>query len=251
MYQVEYAALKYYNNVISDECLYIGMLFHNLTTGKRDFRYISNFKRFQAFDDEADIDFIKLYLAGIKRQVEISLLNYQDNFSIANFTKIYVNEFRFSEVTTMVVEENDDYVENLTKMYLKFDFNKEKRLSNSLEKKYIRKILASSKVDFSIPKISGTYEENVTFDYIIGDVAVKLFSFKEKNAGKMIEYRMIPLLVCSARIGEELNAAAITRGLGGDVKRTNVCQIGFHIQDYVLILVCAVPYLIWILSILK
>lgn len=75
--------------------------------------------------------------------------------------------------------------------------------------------------------------------------------FGGKNAGKMIEYRMIPLLVCSARIGEELNAAAITRGLGGDVKRTNVCQIGFHIQDYVFILVCAVPYLIWILSILK
>lgn len=69
--------------------------------------------------------------------------------------------------------------------------------------------------------------------------------FGGKNAGKMIEYRMIPLLVCSARIGEELNAAAITRGLGGDVKRTNVCQIGFHIQDYVLILVCAVPYLIF------
>ena len=44
MYQVEYASLKYYNNVISEECLYIGMLFHNLTTGKRDFRYISNFK---------------------------------------------------------------------------------------------------------------------------------------------------------------------------------------------------------------
>ena len=64
--------------------------------------------------------------------------------------------------------------------------------------------------------------------------------FGGKNAGKMIEYRMIPLLVCSARIGEELNAAAITRGLGGDVKRTNVCQIGFHIQDYVLILVCEI-----------
>ena len=75
--------------------------------------------------------------------------------------------------------------------------------------------------------------------------------FGGKNAGKMIEYRLIPLLVCSARIGEELNAAAITRGLGGDVKRTNVCQIGFHIQDYVLILMCAAPYLIWILSILK
>lgn len=35
--------------------------------------------------------------------------------------------------------------------------------------------------------------------------------FGGKNAGKMIEYRLLPLLVCSARIGEELNAAAITR----------------------------------------
>lgn len=153
MYQIEYAALKYYNNVISDECLYIGMLFHNLTTGKRDFRYISNFKRFQSFDDEADIDFVKLYLAGIKQQVEENLFNYKTDFSISNFTKIYVNEFRFSDVTTMEVEENEDYVEALTKMYLKFDFSKEKRLSNSEEKKYIRKILSSSNVAFSSPKV--------------------------------------------------------------------------------------------------
>lgn len=122
MYQVEYAALKYYNNVVSDECLYIGMLFHNLTTGKRDFRYISNFSRFQAFDDEADIDFVKLYLAGIKQQVEENIFNYNSSFSISDFKKIYVNEFRFSEITTMEIEETEDYVENLTKLYLKSCF---------------------------------------------------------------------------------------------------------------------------------
>lgn len=186
MYQVEYAALKYYNNAVSDECLYIGMLFHNLTTDKREFRYISNFKRFQAFDDEADIDFVKLYLAGIKQQIETNIFNYKDNFSIADFTKIYVNEFRFSDVTQMKVDEDENYVENLTKMYLKFDFSKEKRLSNSEEKKYIRKILSSSNVAFSTPKISGFYDENVNFDYVIGNVAIKLFSFKEKDATKLI-----------------------------------------------------------------
>lgn len=186
MYQIEYAALKYYNNVISDECLYIGMLFHNLTTGKRDFRYISNFRRFQSFDDEADVDFVKLYLAGIKQQVEESIFNYKSEFSIADYIKIFVNEFRFSNVTTMEVEDHEDYVESLTKMYLKFDFSKEKRLSNSEEKKYIRKILSSSNVAFSTPKVSGTYDENVNFDYIIGDVAIKLFSFKEKDAAKLI-----------------------------------------------------------------
>ena len=94
------------------------MLFHNLTTGKRDFRYISNFKRFQAFDDEADVEFVKLYLLGIKQQIQTNIFNYNQTFSITDFTKIYVNEFRFSPVTVMKVEENEDYVENLTKMYL-------------------------------------------------------------------------------------------------------------------------------------
>ena len=121
MYKIKYAALKYYNNVISEECLYIGMLFHNLTTGKRDFRYISNFKRFQSFDDEADVDFVKAYLSGIKQQVEENIFNYNTIFSMSEFTKIYVNEFRFSDITTLYVDEEEDYVENLTKMYLKFD----------------------------------------------------------------------------------------------------------------------------------
>lgn len=39
--------------------------------------------------------------------------------------------------------------------------------------------------------------------------------------------------------------AAITRGLGADRKRTNVCQIGFHAQDYILFTLCVIPYVIW------
>lgn len=186
MYQIEYTALKYYNNIISEECLYIGMLFHNLTTGERSFRHISNFKRFQAFDDEADVDFVKLYLAGIKQQVEKNIFNYSNPFSVSEFIRIYVNEFRFSDVTAIEVTEDENYIENLTKMYLKFDFNKSKRLSQAEERRYIRKILSSTNAEFSVPKISGIYDESVNFDYIIGDVAIKLFSFKEKNVAKLI-----------------------------------------------------------------
>ncbi len=186
MQQISYAALKYYNNVISEECLCIGMLFHNLTTGKREFRYISNFKRFQAFDDEADIEFVKLYLAGIKEQVEENIFNCNSHFSISDFKKIYVNEFRFSEITTMEIEDDEDYVEILTKLYLKFDFSKEKRLNSYSEKKYIRKILSSSNVTLSPSKILGSFDEKINFDYIIGDVAIKLFSFKEKDVAKII-----------------------------------------------------------------
>ena len=186
MQQVEYAALKYYNNAISEECLYIGMLFHNLSTGKRDFRHISNFKRFQAFDDEADVSFVRSYLNGIKQQVEVNLLNYNHKFSISDFKKIYINEFRFSDVQTIEVSEEEDYVDDFTKMYLRFDISKNKRLSQKEERRILRQVLSTSNAVFSTPKISGTYNESVNFDYIIGNVAIKLFSFKEKNGIKLI-----------------------------------------------------------------
>lgn len=55
----------------------------------------------------------------------------------------------------------------------------------------------------------------------------------------MLEYRVVPLMTCSVKIGEELSAAALTRGLGAPVKRTNICRIGFHVQDAVIFALCA------------
>ena len=58
------------------------------------------------------------------------------------------------------------------------------------------------------------------------------------KAGAILEYRLVPMMICSVKIGEELSAAALTRGLGGPVKRTNICRIGFHFQDILLLLIC-------------
>ena len=55
------------------------------------------------------------------------------------------------------------------------------------------------------------------------------------NAAKMIEYRMIPLLFSCVNIGDELSAAAITRGLGGRVKRTSVEVLRLWAFDWLLI----------------
>lgn len=73
-------------------------------------------------------------------------------------------------------------------------------------------------------------------------------SFGGRNWTKMLEYRLIPLLSCSVQIGSELSAAALIRGLGGEVKRTNVCDIGFHIQDAAAIFLCAVPYVCFVIE---
>ena len=59
-----------------------------------------------------------------------------------------------------------------------------------------------------------------------------------RNPLLMVEYRLVPLMVSVVKIGDELSEAALTRGLGAPVKRTNVCRIGFHIQDMIALLLC-------------
>ena len=68
------------------------------------------------------------------------------------------------------------------------------------------------------------------------------------NAGKLVEYRLVPLMICSAKIGEELSQAALTRGLAPGRPRTNICKIGFAFPDIVLFLICICPYVIYFLE---
>ena len=60
-----------------------------------------------------------------------------------------------------------------------------------------------------------------------------------KKALQMIEYRLIPMMTCSLKIGQELSAASLTRGLGGPGKRTNICKIGFGWCDFLVIILLA------------
>ena len=58
-----------------------------------------------------------------------------------------------------------------------------------------------------------------------------------KNGIVYIECALVPLMSCAVSIGEDLSAAALARGLGGPVRRTNVCAIGFGALDVAVIAV--------------
>ena len=68
------------------------------------------------------------------------------------------------------------------------------------------------------------------------------------NAVSVLEYRVVPLLISTVKIGEELSAAALTRGLGGPAKRTNICTIGFRPRDWALCFIAAGALLIWMIG---
>lgn len=65
------------------------------------------------------------------------------------------------------------------------------------------------------------------------------------KVGQILEYRIVPMITCTAKIGEELSAAALTRGLGAQKKRTNICHIGFSWADWIFFLLVASMLIYW------
>lgn len=52
---------------------------------------------------------------------------------------------------------------------------------------------------------------------------------------KRIEYELVPVMMSTVRIADELSQAALTKGLGGSVRRTHICEVGFRARDYILL----------------
>jgi energy-coupling factor transport system permease protein len=66
------------------------------------------------------------------------------------------------------------------------------------------------------------------------------------SALKIPEYRFVPLLMSAVKIGEELSAAALTRGLGKPVPRTNLCRAGFGGKDIFLLVLSLGAFALWV-----
>lgn len=59
-------------------------------------------------------------------------------------------------------------------------------------------------------------------------------TFDFRHIGKFVEYRIVPLIICVVKIGDELSQSAMTRGLGGDMDRVCVSRVKFGMIDYLM-----------------
>jgi energy-coupling factor transport system permease protein len=64
----------------------------------------------------------------------------------------------------------------------------------------------------------------------------------------ILEYRLIPLFISCIKIGEDLSCSALTRGLSSPVKRTNVCEIGFGVIDFIYLLFTSFVLILFLIS---
>ncbi len=69
-----------------------------------------------------------------------------------------------------------------------------------------------------------------------------------KKATEAVEYRMVPLIASCSIIGEELSAAAMTRGLDVGKKRSCIWKIRFGIPDLVIISLCLLSFIWWVIG---
>ncbi|MCR5768303.1 MAG: energy-coupling factor transporter transmembrane protein EcfT [Lachnospiraceae bacterium] len=69
-----------------------------------------------------------------------------------------------------------------------------------------------------------------------------------KKASEAVEYRMVPLIASCSIIGEELSAAAMTRGLDVGKKRSCIWKIKFRLPDLAVIALCLSCFTWWVIG---
>lgn len=68
---------------------------------------------------------------------------------------------------------------------------------------------------------------------------------KVKNPFTYIEFVLVPIMMSTVRIANDLSAASLTKGLGVNRTRTHICRIGMGCFDYMLIVSMAAMLIIF------
>lgn len=183
--RILFSVLRY--QLITDEFMNIGILFHNLDTDERRLETINRWKRLKGFDDELDIKLLKILIDGIKEEIQNTFFNNKVVFDIYEYHRRYINELRFTEVYEAETTNFEKYIEFSKKNFLRYDYEKKERPNKEQQIKYMKELMKSNSIKYNSKSIKGKHCENVNFDYIIDQYAFKVFSFEDKQLNNLIQ----------------------------------------------------------------
>lgn len=186
MKKIKYSVLRYFPSKISGESINLGLLCAAEEDAYRRFIHHGNWRRLRSFDDEINLDFIKLLFRQIEEDLEDSLCSYENKFSIEKYIKNYTGDFAFDSVQILPYEDLSDIVHQLEGIYLKFDIEKEKRLTKNEEKKFIENIMDTSGLSFmKRVRVAGEMDDPVVYDYLIDEYGIKILNLDNKDINRM------------------------------------------------------------------
>lgn len=108
-----YSILKYAPIATRSTSIILGVLFHEPSFDHRDFRYIADFTKLKTMCPEIDVKMLEKLLVGIKEQVKTA-----ESFDIEDFTRFYLNDFRFEDIEWEEYGDLDGTIERIVKSYL-------------------------------------------------------------------------------------------------------------------------------------
>lgn len=164
---IQYAVLRYRPDLYSGESLNVGVVYHNLTTGERDFKLMKNFNRLWSFDDELDPEFTFDSIEAFKNDwLTGNLLN---NYTkLKDYTKFFVNEFYFGKIKDEKTENYSEFIQSSSKFFLRRGLPSNERLNKSQNLRFIETFLKANSLEFQKNKaIKGYYNDSYTFDYYV------------------------------------------------------------------------------------
>ena len=117
-------------------------------------------------------------LESIKNDVEGDLTTQGKVFDISNYIKFYCKEYHFSPVNIITYSNDPEKrIEEIKKIYLRFDYEISQRPSSQEELSFLRSLLLDrgNKVR-TRASASGIHNETVRYDFIVGRFGIKYFS---------------------------------------------------------------------------
>lgn len=116
---LKYSVLKYVPSYTQSEQFVLGILFHDEELDYRKFRFRQDVSHLLQLDSELDIELVKKLLHGIKEEVEAE--SPDKPFDIEDFTRFYLNAFRFTETKTIKYDVLEETIESVAHSYLGLD----------------------------------------------------------------------------------------------------------------------------------
>ncbi|MBF7130936.1 DUF3037 domain-containing protein [Pediococcus pentosaceus] len=196
-----FSVAKYTPDLIRDESINIGIVIHVPDDSFSLFVPTKNKQRIRSFDDEYDPEYMNMVLESLEFEFNNMTL---DDYSadnrfksinsvdyIANKTKYYANELRFSKIQHMITssKETEKDIKDLIDTYLYYDKPKNKRITKrqvtSLLKKRIKNLNLKEHIKPSDEKTK--YFDTPIFDFETPSTYIKTMALDYKRETSLFD----------------------------------------------------------------
>lgn len=183
---LKYSVLRYSPSKVAGEKINLGIIFYDMESGYKVFKYSRKFSRLSTFDDEIDVQMVKKLLQSIADDVSGNLFTY-NKFDIDQYTKYFVSDFSFEKPKAIQYDDLEEMIQRLHKTYFRFEYDKAERPSKEDDKAIIAKLIsAEGKKVRKDECVYGSCNEKIIYDLVTDDYCIKIFDFDGKNLNKLV-----------------------------------------------------------------